>query len=110
MFPIAAAIDVSQKNASVGSTETCQDTRPFIPSLVQGKLIICSYTFDFELESASIYKVAETMRSVGAAGFILTMDPDVNSDEVKGTSVTLQVPGVILNNMHSSEVCFFLPQ
>ncbi|KAL8160162.1 hypothetical protein V2J09_001699 [Rumex salicifolius] len=103
MFPIAAAADVSRKNSSVGAVESCQDTGPFIPSLVQGKLIICTYTYDFELETASIFRVAETMRSVGAAGFIMTMDPDVNSDEVKGTAVTLQVPGIILNDLESSE-------
>lgn len=102
LFPVAAAADVCRPNTSVGLLESCQNPEPFIPSLVHGKLIICTYTFDFEFESASIVKVAETIRNVGAAGFIMTMDPDVGSEEVKGTTVTLGMPGIVLNNIQAS--------
>ncbi|KAF5181763.1 Subtilisin-like protease SBT2.5 [Thalictrum thalictroides] len=101
-FPIAAAVDVCNTNTSIVTLENCQHPEPFIPSLVQGKLIICTYTFDFEFESASITAVAETMQKVGAAGFIITMDPDVGSEPVKGTTVTFQIPGIVLNNIQAS--------
>ncbi|XP_019105054.2 subtilisin-like protease SBT2.5 [Beta vulgaris subsp. vulgaris] len=102
LFPMAAAADVSRHNSSIGLLESCQTPDAFIPSLVRGKLIICTYTFDFEFDSASIVRVAETMNNVGAAGFIMTMDPDVGSEEVKGTTVTLGVPGIVLNNIQAS--------
>ncbi|KAJ8451052.1 hypothetical protein Cgig2_026861 [Carnegiea gigantea] len=102
LFPMAAAADVCQQNATVGQVESCQNPEPFIPSLVHGKLIICTYTFDFEFDSASIVKVAETVHSVGAAGFVMTIDPDIGSEEAKGTTVTLGVPGIILNNIQAS--------
>lgn len=101
---MAAAADVSRHNSSIGLLESCQTPDAFIPSLVRGKLIICTYTFDFEFDSASIVRVAETMNNVGAAGFIMTMDPDVGSEEVKGTTVTLGVPGIVLNNIQASTV------
>ncbi|KAL2490010.1 Subtilisin-like protease SBT2.5 [Forsythia ovata] len=101
-FPVAAAADVCQRNITAGLVESCQDADPFIRSLVRGKLIICTYTFDFESEAATIATVADTISKIGAAGFILTMDPDIGSEQIKGATVTLQVPGVILNNMESS--------
>ncbi|KAK4422987.1 Subtilisin-like protease SBT2.5 [Sesamum alatum] len=101
-FPVAAATDVCRRNFTTGLMESCQNADPFIRALVRGKIIICTYTFDFESEAASISNVAATVQKIGAAGFILTMDPDVGSEQIKGATVTLQVPGIILNNMESS--------
>ncbi|KAA8525979.1 hypothetical protein F0562_007921 [Nyssa sinensis] len=103
-FPIAAAIDVCETNTNTGllTVDSCQNTEPFIPTLVRGKLIICTYTFDFEFETASIATVADTIQKIGAAGFILTMNPDVGSVQIKGTTATFRVPGIILNNMQAS--------
>ncbi|KAL0326643.1 UNVERIFIED_CONTAM: Subtilisin-like protease SBT2.5 [Sesamum angustifolium] len=101
-FPVAAAADVCRKNFTTGLMESCQNADPFIRALARGKLIICMYTFDFESEAASISNVAATAQKIGAAGFILTMDPDIGSEQIKGSTVTLQVPGIILNNMESS--------
>lgn len=36
----------------------------------------------------------------------MTMDPDVGSEEIKGTTVTLGVPGIVLNNLQASTVWF----
>lgn len=101
---MAAAADVCQRNITAGLVESCQDSDPFILTLVRGRLIICTYTFDFESEAATIATVADTISKIGAAGFILTMDPDIGSEKIKGATVPLQVPGVILNNMESSSV------
>lgn len=67
--------------------------------------MICTYTFDFESEAASIATVADTVHRAGAAGFVLTMDPDIGSEQIKGATVTLQIPGLIINNMEASTVC-----
>ncbi|GAB4857699.1 hypothetical protein Ancab_015605 [Ancistrocladus abbreviatus] len=42
------------------------------------------------------------MRTLRVAGFIITMDSDLGSEQVKGTTVTLGVPAIILNNMQAS--------
>ncbi|KAJ4951118.1 hypothetical protein NE237_027950 [Protea cynaroides] len=102
LFPIAAAADVCSRNTSYVMVENCHHTEPFIQPLVRGKLIICTYSYDFELDAASISTVAETIQNVGAAGFIITMDPHTGSEEVDGTTLTLQVPGIILNNMDAT--------
>ncbi|CAL1376004.1 unnamed protein product [Linum trigynum] len=101
--PIAAAADVSQRNTtSVLEVESCQHPEHFIPSLAHQKLIICTYNFDFENEAASIATVADTIQKVGASGFIITMDPAMGSEQVKGTTMTLKIPAIILNNMQAS--------
>ncbi|XP_011047561.1 PREDICTED: subtilisin-like protease [Populus euphratica] len=102
-YRIVAAADVSHRNTtSVLEVESCQHPEHFILSSVRNKLVICTYTFDFEYEAASIAAVANTIQKIGAAGFIITMDPDIGSEQVKGTTMTMQVPAIILNNMQSS--------
>ncbi|XP_020534253.1 subtilisin-like protease SBT2.5 isoform X2 [Jatropha curcas] len=100
-FPIAAAADVSHENiTNVVEVESCQYPEHFIRSLVREKLIICTSTFEYE--DASIATVEDTIRQIGAAGFIITMDPDIVSEQVKGTTMTMQLPAIILNNMQAS--------
>lgn len=105
-FPLAAAADVGQVNSTDGllTIDSCQSSEQFVRSLVRGKIVICTYTLDFDSEASSIATVADNMSKVGAAGFILTMNPDIGFELIKGASVTLQVPGVILNNMEASSV------
>ncbi|KAI3905146.1 hypothetical protein MKX01_017392 [Papaver californicum] len=93
-YPIAAAADVSTRNASFITIENCQHSEPFIPNLARGKLIICRYTFDLN----------SNQQKIGAAGFIITMDPDLGSEQVRGTTTTLRVPGIVLSNMQASTV------
>lgn len=104
-FPVAAAADVSRRNVTAGVEQSCQTEDAFIRSLARGKLIICTYSFDFESEAAaSISRVAATAQRIGAAGFILTMDPDIGAEQIKGATATLRVPGIILYDMESSSV------
>ncbi|KAF3672283.1 putative histone-lysine N-methyltransferase, H3 lysine-79 specific-like [Capsicum annuum] len=103
-FPLAAASDVCKGNTTSAllTVESCQETEPFVRALVHGKIVICTYTFDFESETASIANVADTIQKIGAAGFVLTMDPDIGSEKIKGSTMTLSVPGLILNSMEAS--------
>ncbi|KAH9720978.1 hypothetical protein KPL70_006249 [Citrus sinensis] len=103
-YPLAAAADVCHRNVSTGifSLESCQYPELFIPALVRGKLIICTYSFDFENDDATIATVADNIKKIGAAGFILRMDPDQDFSPNKFKDMALDVPGIILNNMQSS--------
>lgn len=105
-FPLVAAADVGIRNTSVDlwMTESCQSSLQFVSSLVEGKLIICRYPFELEFGRASIATIVDTIHDVGAAGFVLTMNPYIASDQIQGGVVTLQVPGVILNNLEETLV------
>ncbi|KAK1306088.1 hypothetical protein QJS10_CPA10g01023 [Acorus calamus] len=74
---IAAAGDLCRQNDSVMLMENCMRAEPFVRSLARGKIIVCSY-IEMEYITTIVSVVAETMRTVGAAGFILTLDYDLN--------------------------------
>ncbi|KAI8532281.1 hypothetical protein RHMOL_Rhmol11G0201400 [Rhododendron molle] len=105
LFPIATAADVSQGKVTTTSpffVDSCQNADSFIPYLVQGKLIICTYTPVFEFEGATIGAVAETIQKVGAAGFILATDHEIRPEQIENSMFSLQVPSIFLNNMQST--------
>ncbi|KAK8307489.1 hypothetical protein V6Z12_D03G199400 [Gossypium hirsutum] len=101
-YNIAAAADVCVRNATIITVDSCQNPEPFIRPLVYRRLIICTYTFEYEYEAASIATVADTMMEIGAAGFIITLDPNIGPEVVKGTMLTLQIPAIVLNDMQAS--------
>ena len=71
MYPLALADDVSIANTTDGSN-SCQDSKVFIRSLVQGKVIICmtvsSNYFQFENYAGMIDRI----QKIGAAGIVIT--------------------------------------
>ncbi|CAN0842683.1 Subtilisin-like protease SBT2.5 [Linum grandiflorum] len=88
---LAPASDVSNRNTtSAIEVESCQHPEHFIPSLARDKLVICTYNLDFQSQAVSLSTVADTIQKVGAAGFIITMDPTIGSEQVKGTTSTLK--------------------
>ncbi|KAJ4826548.1 hypothetical protein Tsubulata_039607 [Turnera subulata] len=99
---IAFAVDVSHSNISNVEVQSCQYPEYFISSLARGKLIICAYDFDFEADDEAMANVADTIQQIGAAGFIIVVDHDVAFEHVMGTTMTMQVPAIILSNMQDS--------
>ncbi|MFQ6625114.1 hypothetical protein Gotur_004020 [Gossypium turneri] len=101
-YNIAAAADVCVRNATIITVDSCQNPESFIRPLVYRRLIICTYTFEYEYEAASIATVADTMMEIGAAGFIITLDPNIGPEVVKATMLTLQIPAIVLNDIQAS--------
>ncbi|KAE8724138.1 hypothetical protein F3Y22_tig00010865pilonHSYRG00018 [Hibiscus syriacus] len=80
-YQVAAAADVCVRNATAITIDNCQNPELFIQTLVYGKLIICTYTFEYEYEPASIAAAADTMKQIGAAG------PDVQNALMQAADV-----------------------
>eukprot|EP01018_Ginkgo_biloba_P026300 Gb_06235 [translate_table: standard] len=98
-YKMVSAIDVFYGNATSIGTNTCQHPESYFnKDLVQGNLIICSYSY---LSIASIMGIADTSKKLGAAGFV-TIDPNVGPEANKDISVILAVPGIILTDINSS--------
>ncbi|XP_072955477.1 subtilisin-like protease SBT2.5 isoform X2 [Typha angustifolia] len=105
MFPIAAAEDVSTRNRN-GTTawlSNCQDPGSFIPSVVRGKLIICAYVTRFIYAPTRISVIFDTIQKIGAAGVIVTTDRDLLNSEIGVESMTLSVPGIVLQSTQDSQ-------
>ncbi|PKA58889.1 Subtilisin-like protease [Apostasia shenzhenica] len=103
LCPIAAAEDVAGGNGSYIASQDCQRPELFIPSLAEGKLIICSYSGDFILTPASITAIADAVKEIGAAGFIFTSDRSASGRPMQGPMLPLSVPGIFLCDREASQ-------
>ncbi|KAG1354371.1 putative Subtilisin-like protease SBT2.5 [Cocos nucifera] len=103
-FPIAAAEDVCSRNTSfLVAVQNCQHPDPFIPALVRGKLIICTYMSEFIYAPTSMEAIGSTIQKIGAAGFIITMDRGYDSEPPVDSTLTLSVPGIVLSSRQASQ-------
>ncbi|KAG9452527.1 hypothetical protein H6P81_005431 [Aristolochia fimbriata] len=101
--PVAAAVDVRRDNASSFAVEGCQVPEAFTASAAKGKLIICRAAIDFPNNPASLAAVVDTVQRIGAAGFIVTVDPIEESEEAVGTIMTFPIPGIVLRDLQLSK-------
>lgn len=100
MLQIATKADVSSPNAS----PNCLDAESFIPSLARGKLIICEHVAHSMYGQTSMTIILETIRRIGAGGVIITSDHLPQSDIGAESSMTLPVPGIVIQNVADSQV------
>ncbi|XP_038971925.1 subtilisin-like protease SBT2.5 [Phoenix dactylifera] len=103
LLPIAAAEDVCSRNTSFLVVQNCQHPEPFIPELVRGKLIICTYITEFIYAPTSMEAIVGTIQKIGAAGFIITMDRSYDSEPPVDSTLTLSIPGIVLTSRRASQ-------
>lgn len=86
------------------SPTDCQRPEVLNKNLVKGKILLCGFSYNFVTHTASVKKVSETVRSLGAAGFVLVVEnisPGTRIDPVP-----TNVPGIIITDVHKSMVNF----
>ncbi len=67
---------------------------------VQGKLLICIFSFNFVFGGASMQQVVTTLEALGAAGLVMVVESD--SAGSMFTPIPLTMPGIVLvDAMHS---------
>ena len=86
----------------------CQDASKFSQDLVQGNLLICSYSVQFVLGLSTIQQALETAMNLSAVGVVFSMDPFVTSFQLN--PVPMKMPGIIIPSANDSKVhCSFSP-
>jgi hypothetical protein len=85
----------------------CQRPELLNKNLVQGNILLCGYSFNFVVGTASIKKVSETVRSLGAIGFVLAVENI--SPGTKFDPVPVGVPGILITDVSKSMVIIFTP-
>ncbi|KAL0739194.1 hypothetical protein Bca4012_015404 [Brassica carinata] len=78
----------------------CQKPEVLNRKLVEGNILLCGYSFNFVAGSASIKKVAETARHLGAAGFVLVVENV--SPGTKFDPVPSGIPGILITDVSKS--------
>ncbi|XP_047308553.1 subtilisin-like protease SBT2.5 [Impatiens glandulifera] len=82
------------------SASDCQRPEVFNKNLVEGNILVCGYTFNFVVGTASIKMVAKTAKSLGAAGFILAVENI--SPGTKFDPVPTGIPGILITDVTKS--------
>ena len=104
MYDLVLADDVLLKNPGINSNSpmNCQHPESFDKTLVQGKILICTYSFSFVYGAATVRRVADTARNLSAAGFILFAKTNLPGN--KFNPVPLAIPGIVITDLKDSMV------
>ncbi|MCO5548281.1 hypothetical protein L7F22_001738 [Adiantum nelumboides] len=77
MHNLILASDALKGNGStLPDANDCQDSSLFEADMVQGKVIICSYSIDYIFGGASVNSVIDTIKNLSAVGMILIVTAD----------------------------------
>lgn len=83
----------------------CQKPELLNKNKVEGNILLCGYSFNFVSGTASIKKVSETAKSLGAAGFIVAVEN--NYPGIKFDPVPVRIPGILITEVTKTKVSFF---
>ncbi|KAM3213347.1 hypothetical protein ACQJBY_065999 [Aegilops geniculata] len=98
---------ISATDALLGSSSTkysaldCQRPELLNKRKVQGKILLCGYSFNYISGTASIKKVSQTAKSLGAAGFVVAVE-----DSYPGTKfdpVPVNIPGILITDVSKTK-------
>ncbi|OMO82625.1 hypothetical protein COLO4_22903 [Corchorus olitorius] len=80
----------------------CQDSSNFDQELIEGNLLICSYSIRFVLGLSTIKQALQTAKNLSAAGVVFYMDPFVIGFQLNPTP--MRMPGIIIPSTDDSKV------
>ncbi|XP_022888225.1 subtilisin-like protease SBT2.5 [Olea europaea var. sylvestris] len=100
-FTFVAANDVLL-DSSVTKYSPCDCQRPEVlnKNLVAGNILLCGYSFNFVSGTASIKRVSETAKILGAVGFVLAVENA--SPGTKYDPVPVGIPGILITDVSKS--------
>ncbi|AQK81152.1 Subtilisin-like protease SBT2.6 [Zea mays] len=98
---------ISAADALLGSSATkysaldCQRPELLNKRKVQGRILLCGYSFNYISGTASIKKVSQTARNLGAAGFVVAVEN--NYPGTKFDPVPFSIPGILITDVSKTE-------
>lgn len=84
----------------------CQDSTSLNQDLIQGNLLICSYSIRFVLGLSTIKQALETAKTLNATGVVFYMDPFVIGYQLN--PIPMELPGIIIPTPEDSKVSICL--
>ncbi|PWZ17217.1 Subtilisin-like protease SBT2.6 [Zea mays] len=98
---------ISAADALLGSSATkysaldCQRPELLNKNKVQGRILLCGYSFNYISGTASIKKVSQTARNLGAAGFVVAVENSYPG--TKFDPVPVSIPGILITDVRKTE-------
>ncbi|RDX60195.1 Subtilisin-like protease SBT2.2, partial [Mucuna pruriens] len=105
MFKLIHARHALNKTTTVADDmyiDECQDASKLNQDLVQGNLLICSYSVQFMLGLSTIKQALETAMNLSAVGVVFSMDPFVTDFQLY--PVPMKMPGIIIPSANDSKI------
>ncbi|CAI0394002.1 unnamed protein product [Linum tenue] len=100
-YPLVFANDVLLDSSVLKyNPSDCQRPELLNKKLVEGKILLCGYSFSFVSGTASIKKVSETAKKLGAAGFVLAVEN--STPGAKYDPVPVCTPGIVITDATKS--------
>ncbi|XP_074592238.1 subtilisin-like protease SBT2.6 [Curcuma longa] len=101
-FDIVCANDVMLDSSLMKyNPSDCQRPELLNRNKVQGNILLCGYSFNFVSGTASIKKVSETAKSLGAAGFIVAAENSYPG--TKFDPVPVDTPGILISDVRKTQ-------
>ncbi|KAH7306262.1 hypothetical protein KP509_22G004300 [Ceratopteris richardii] len=102
MYDLVLAEDAAVANNSgfSFSPSNCQQPEVLNKAFVQGKILMCTYSFSFLYGGATVRKVADTAKSLSAVGFVLFVTRELPGN--KFNPIPLGMPGVVITDVQDS--------
>ncbi|KAI3965580.1 hypothetical protein MKX01_010537 [Papaver californicum] len=96
------ALNNDMKDATNMYVSECQDPSSLNTDVVQGNLLMCSYSIRFVLGLSTIKQALETAKNLTAEGVVFYMDPYVIGFQLNPTP--MDMPGVIIPSASDSKI------
>ena len=102
MYSLVAATHAQKNGTDDMYANECQDPSELEQHLVEGNILICSYTIRFVLGLSSVRQAVMTANNLSAVGIIFYTDPFVVGFQLN--PVPLTMPGLIIPSSDDSKV------
>ncbi|EYU19074.1 hypothetical protein ABFS82_13G185400 [Erythranthe guttata] len=104
MYMLVSAIHALNDTSATNDmyVSECQDSANFNRDVVQGNLLICSYSIRFVLGLSTIKQALDTAQNLSAAGVVFYMDPYVIGFQLN--PIPMRIPGIIIPSPEDSKV------
>ncbi|KAL4590065.1 hypothetical protein LXL04_002984 [Taraxacum kok-saghyz] len=100
-YTLVAANDVILDSSVTKFSPTdCQRPEVLNKNLVKGNILLCGYSFNFVIGTASVTKVAQTAKALGAIGFVLAVENV--SPGTKFDPMAIGMPGILITDVDKS--------
>ncbi|XP_071706674.1 subtilisin-like protease SBT2.2 [Rutidosis leptorrhynchoides] len=80
----------------------CQDSGSLNQTIVQGNILICSYSIKFVLGQSTISNAIQTAKNLSAIGVVFSMDPFIIGFQLN--PVPMSLPGIIIPSSNDSKI------
>ncbi|WOL19769.1 hypothetical protein Cni_G28571 [Canna indica] len=101
-FKLVSANDIMLDSSLLKyNPSDCQRPELLNRNKVQGNILLCGYSFNFVSGTASIKKVSETAKSLGAAGFIVAVENPYPGTKID--PVPVDTPGIVIAEVRKTK-------